>query len=86
MGLPVNFETLAKSPPAVNGGGYPYRISARDLMRNFSYAAVELAATTPGGNANALKMYTETGEGGHLVRMLYVEPCTCADTTLPAPP
>jgi hypothetical protein len=39
--LPVNFEEKAKLPPAANGTGYPYRISASDLMKNFTYAALD---------------------------------------------
>ena len=37
MSLPVNFEERVKQAPAANGTGYPYRISAGDLMRNFNY-------------------------------------------------
>jgi hypothetical protein len=37
MPLPVNFEEKVKAAPAVGGAGYPYRISARDLMANFNY-------------------------------------------------
>jgi len=40
--LPVNFEDKAKLPPAANGTGYPYRISASDLMKNFTYAALDV--------------------------------------------
>jgi hypothetical protein len=39
--LPVNFEEKAKLPPAANATGYPYRISASDLMKNFTYAALD---------------------------------------------
>ena len=38
--LPINFEEKAKLPPSANGTGYPYRISAMDLMANFTYAAL----------------------------------------------
>ena len=37
MSLPVNFEEKVRLPAAVGGAGYPYRISARDLMANFKY-------------------------------------------------
>jgi len=37
MPLPVNFEEKVKAAPAVGGAGYPYRISAGDLMANFKY-------------------------------------------------
>ena len=34
--LPVDFEEKVRLPPSINGG-YPYRISARDLMLNFKF-------------------------------------------------
>jgi len=39
MSLPVDFEDKLKSAPSRDG--YPYKISASDLMRNFVYAAGE---------------------------------------------
>jgi hypothetical protein len=41
MSLPVDFEEKAKAPPSPSRDGYPYRISASDLMKNFAYAAGE---------------------------------------------
>ena len=35
--LPVDFEEKVRLPAAVGGAGYPYRISARDLMLNFKF-------------------------------------------------
>jgi hypothetical protein len=35
--LPVDFEAKAKLPPPANGAGYPYQLSAADLMQNFNY-------------------------------------------------
>lgn len=35
--LPVDFEEKVRLPAAVGGAGYPYRISARDLMLNFRF-------------------------------------------------
>lgn len=35
--LPVDFSEKVKQPPPSNGAGYPYQISARDLMENFKY-------------------------------------------------
>ena len=35
--LPVDFEAKVKMPPQPAGNGYPYTISARDLMVNFKY-------------------------------------------------
>jgi hypothetical protein len=37
MQLPVDFKEKLQLPPAVGGLGYPYRISAGDLMLNFKY-------------------------------------------------
>ena len=42
MDLPVDFEEKAKIVPAPGGSGYPYRISANDLMRNYKYAALQV--------------------------------------------
>jgi hypothetical protein len=42
MKLPVDFEEKVKLPPPVNGAGYPYQLSARDLMDNFKYAALQV--------------------------------------------
>lgn len=35
--LPIDFEEKVKLPKPPNGNGYPYQISAKDLMRNFRY-------------------------------------------------
>lgn len=35
--LPVDFEKKAKQPPPLDGRGYPYQLSAKDLMLNFKY-------------------------------------------------
>ena len=37
MSLPVDFESKVKQAPVVGINGYPYQISARDLMANFKY-------------------------------------------------
>ena len=37
MSLPVDFENKVKQAPVVGIKGYPYQISARDLMANFNY-------------------------------------------------
>lgn len=34
--LPVDFEKKVKHPPGVDGKGYPYQLSAKDLMLNFN--------------------------------------------------
>jgi hypothetical protein len=38
--LPIDFEEKVRLPPPANGLGYPYRISASDLMNNFIYASL----------------------------------------------
>jgi len=35
--LPVDFEQRVKVPPVVAGRGYPYQLSAKDLMQNFRF-------------------------------------------------
>lgn len=71
--LPVNFEEKAKLPPAANGTGYPYRISASDLMKNFTYAALDAhedwienvgASQYPG---RKLKLPQLPGSGTHVL-------------------
>jgi hypothetical protein len=42
MNLPIDFEEKVKRPAAVNGRSYPYQISARDLMQNFRYSALQV--------------------------------------------
>ena len=37
--IPVNFEEKVKG--STDPTGYPYRISAKDLMEDFSYAALD---------------------------------------------
>ena len=37
MPVPINFLEMIQLPPAAGGAGYPYRISAGDLMSNFDY-------------------------------------------------
>ena len=44
INLPVDFEEKVKLPPRVNGISYPYQISAKDLMDNFKYAAIQVDA------------------------------------------
>lgn len=42
MDLPIDFEKKVRLPAQPGNGGYPYRISARDLMLNFRFAALEV--------------------------------------------
>jgi hypothetical protein len=41
INLPVSFKEKVKLPTSADGTGYPYRISASDLDRNFAYAALD---------------------------------------------
>jgi len=41
MDFPVDFTEKAKLPASAGGSGYPFKISANDLMRNFHYAALD---------------------------------------------
>jgi hypothetical protein len=41
MKFPVDFTEKVKLPAQGGGTGYPYRISAEDLMRDFYYAALD---------------------------------------------
>jgi hypothetical protein len=74
MALPVNFEEKVKVAPAPGGAGYPYRISARDLMRDFVYAAVEVPSFTDQSIRNGIKEIYGTGDNGHTNRSIYAEP------------
>lgn len=38
--FPIDFTEKVKQAPSANGTGYPHRISANDLMRDFHYAAL----------------------------------------------
>jgi len=49
MNLPVDFEQKVKLPPQVNGRSYPYQISAKDLMQDFRYAALQVDGSEVGG-------------------------------------
>ena len=42
--LPIDFSQKVKQAPAVGGNGYPYRISAADLMNNFKYVLDQIPA------------------------------------------
>lgn len=40
---PINFEALVKAPKKSSVGGYPYQLSAKDLMRNFVWATLHIS-------------------------------------------
>tara|TARA_R110000868_G_scaffold45604_1_gene151219 strand:- start:14 stop:292 length:279 start_codon:yes stop_codon:yes gene_type:complete len=63
--IPVDFEAKAKSGGTSAMGGYPYQLSARDLMRNFVFATLEVESA-----------YIEqtTGMNGYPTRKLKIFP------------
>lgn len=66
MNLPVDFEQKVKLPPQVNGRSYPYQISAKDLMQDFRYAALQVDKNEVGG----LKLVeTIAGDGTRTVKL-----------------
>ena len=67
--IPVDFSEKAKIPPAIGGAGYPYRISAKDLMQNFVHASLEVD-TTAHSSGLALAESKTTGQGGHAGRKI----------------
>lgn len=67
--LPIDFQQKAKIPPAVGGAGYPYRISARDLMADFVHAAIEIDDEEHESGLKLVETVT-TGQGGHSGRKL----------------
>lgn len=42
MKFPIDFEQKVKEPPQIDGRLYPYQISAKHLMDNFRYAALQV--------------------------------------------
>lgn len=41
---PINFESLVKAPQKSSSiGGYPYQLSAKDLMRNFVWSTLHIS-------------------------------------------
>ena len=59
--LPVDFVEKVQNPPSVSGG-YPYRISASDLMQNFHAAALEVDKTQ---HESGLRLEERTGSLGN---------------------
>jgi len=65
INIPVDFEAKVKLAAQSSGGGYPYQISAQDLMKNFVFATLlvdekYLESTTGmnGYEARKLKMFS----------------------------
>jgi hypothetical protein len=69
--LPVDFEKKVRESVSPDGTGYPYRISAKDLMQDFVFAALEASKET---HSSGLKLEEETdyGQGGHQKRIIKI--------------
>jgi hypothetical protein len=59
MIFPTDFRQKVAMPPAINGNGYPYKLSAEDLMQNFIFAAIDV--NTEQTQPIKLKILTENG-------------------------
>lgn len=73
MSVPVDLQQKLKLPAAPNGTGYPYRLSASDLMKNFVFASVTVSPYTREGVRNGIKETSASGQGGHTERSIYTE-------------
>lgn len=58
--LPVDFEERVRRPPVAGGAGYPYRISAKDLMDNFKALAEGGSSGGGGSGSFAVAFWTCT--------------------------
>jgi hypothetical protein len=81
--LPVDFSEKAKIPPAVGGVGYPYRISAKDLMQDLVFAALDVD-TTAHSSGLSLSESKTTGQGGHAGRKISLTGTITIESLLPA--
>ena len=63
MNLPIDFEGKIRGAKNASGGGYPVQISARDLMANFVYAALDVDVSL---------VEETTGQGGLSSRKLKI--------------
>jgi len=63
MNLPIDFEAKIRGAKNASGGGYPVQISARDLMSNFVYAALDVDVSL---------VEETTGQGGLPSRKLKI--------------
>ena len=77
MKFPVDLEEKVRQPTRADGKGYPYRLSARDLMANFVFASVDVPAEKPVfpfDIPNGIMVESRVGPGGHQQRQIYAEP------------
>jgi len=68
--LPINFEEKAKTAGSSNGKGYPYQLSAKDLMKDFVFSSPVIDKETPNGNKNGITVTETTGQSGYKARKL----------------
>ena len=62
MDLPIKFQDKVKAAPSASGTGYPYRISANDLDKNFAYAALD-------GEDDWIEQSSAGGHNGRKLRL-----------------
>ena len=73
MDFPVKFQEKAKGATSAGGTGYPYRISATDLDKNFAYAALDaeddwIEQSSVGGfNGRKLRLPALPSGGTHVL-------------------
>lgn len=72
MTPPVKFGDKVRAAAPANGNGYPVKLSANDLDKNFYFATPEVPATNASGRANLLSDVTSTA-GGFETRSFQVE-------------
>lgn len=60
---PINFESLVKLPTGKTNRDYPYTIKARDLMKNFIFATLDIDTD----------LYEEISTGEHVQRRLKIK-------------
>jgi hypothetical protein len=75
--FPVDFEQKVRLPPLVNGRSYPYQISAKDLMDDFRYSALQvdenevnglsLQETISGDGIRTVKLASQSTEPAGLI-------------------
>ena len=64
---PVNFEPLAASGGGAPYTGYPHRLKASDMMKNWVFATLDVDADL---------VEEQSGLGGHTQRRLKIQPGT----------
>ena len=65
MNFPADLEQKVKLPPGVGGRSYPYQLSAKELMDNYKYAALQVDETKVAG----LHLEEKTANGTRTVSL-----------------